>query len=160
MGKWRLITNLSFPVGSSVNDGISSQHCSLEYVTVDKVAALAMSLGEGSLLAKIDIKSAYRLIPTHPTDRHLLGIRWQDKYYMDNKLPFGLRSAPKIFNAIANALEYCIHWEGANEVEHYLDKFITMGSPLSEECASNLEKIKRISGISGRRDYYSVQISL
>ena len=148
-GKWRLITDLSFPAGSSVNDGIASQHCSLEYVTVDKVAALAMSLGEGALLAKIDIKSAYRLIPTHPTDRHLLGIRWRDKYYVDNKLPFGLRSAPKIFNAIADALEYCIRREGVNEVEHYLDDFITMGSPISEECASNLEKIKRISADLG-----------
>ena len=62
-GKWRLITDLSFPEGGSVNDGINPSLCSMAYITVD-LAARAMSLGKGSLLAKIDIKSAYRLIPT------------------------------------------------------------------------------------------------
>ena len=30
-GKWRLIVDLSFPNGSSVNDGIKSEECSLHY---------------------------------------------------------------------------------------------------------------------------------
>ena len=33
-----------------------------------------LELGCGTQLAKIDIKDAFRLIPVHPTDRHLLGI--------------------------------------------------------------------------------------
>ena len=36
----------------------------------------------------------------------LLGITWQGKTYVDLTLPFGLRSAPKIFNALADALEW------------------------------------------------------
>ena len=36
--KWRLITDLSFPEGQSVNDGIDPLVCSLRYTTVDKVA--------------------------------------------------------------------------------------------------------------------------
>ena len=106
-GKWRLITDLSFPEGKSVNDAIDTKLCSLEYITVDNVADVAMSLGVGALIAKIDIKSAYRLIPVCPADRKWLGMQWQDRVCVDGMLPFGLQSAPKIFNAVADALEWC-----------------------------------------------------
>ena len=32
---WRLILDLSYPEGRSVNDGISPEICSLSYITVD-----------------------------------------------------------------------------------------------------------------------------
>ena len=102
-GKWRLITDLSFPPGFSVNDGIDPSLCSMVYTTVDEVVVLASRLGRGALLAKIDIESAYRLIPVHPQDRHLQATRWEGRVYVDPMLPFGLRSAPKIFNAVADA---------------------------------------------------------
>ena len=35
-GKWRLITDLSFPEGASVNDAIDPSMCSLKYVTVNQ----------------------------------------------------------------------------------------------------------------------------
>lgn len=37
-GKWHLITDLSFPEGWSVNDGVDLELCSLHYTSVDKVA--------------------------------------------------------------------------------------------------------------------------
>ena len=95
-GKYRLITDLSFPPGSSVNDGIDPALCSMVYTTVDEVAALVMQLGRGSLLAKVDIESAYRLLPVHPQDRVLQAMKWGGQVYIDPMLPFGLRSAPKI----------------------------------------------------------------
>ncbi len=62
-GKWRLITDLSYPEGKSVNDAIDKSLCSLTYVSVHDVANTAVALGKGSQIAKIDIKSAYRLVP-------------------------------------------------------------------------------------------------
>ena len=115
-GKWQLITDLSFPEGASVNDAIDPRLCSLKYVTVDQVAKKAMQLGTGSLIAKIDIKSAYRLILVSPLDRHYLGMLWNGQVYVDGMLPFGLRSAPKIFNAVADALEWCIAREGIQDI--------------------------------------------
>ena len=103
-GKWRLITDLSSPSGHSVNDGIDPDMCSLKYTMVDEVAVLVAWTGRGALLAKVDIESANRLIPVHPQDRHLLAVKWEDQVYVDPMLPFGLRSAPKIFNAVADAL--------------------------------------------------------
>ncbi len=93
-GNWRLITDLSFPPWESVNDGIEPAFCSLSYTSVEKAARAAQSLGPGALVAKTDIQAAYRLVPVHPEDRPLLGVRWYDDYYVDRMLPFGLRSAP------------------------------------------------------------------
>lgn len=70
-GKWRLIVDLSYPDGKSVNDGISPELCSLHYVKMDDVARQVYHLGPGTLMAKIDIKSAYRVVPVHPHDRCL-----------------------------------------------------------------------------------------
>ena len=43
-GKWRLITDMSYPPGLSVNDGIDPILCSLVYTTVDAVAELIVHL--------------------------------------------------------------------------------------------------------------------
>ena len=49
-------------------------------------------------------------------------------------LPFGLRSAPKIFNAVADALEWYVRHQGVRHIFHYLDDFIVVGSPGTPEC--------------------------
>ena len=41
--------------------------------------------------------------------------------YVDVMLSFGLRSAPKIFTVVADALEWCIATQGVKHVTHYLD---------------------------------------
>ena len=89
-GKWRLITDLSFPNGHSVNDSIDKTLSSLAYISVDDIAATAAQLGPGAFLAKVDIESAYRLIPVHPQDRPLLAVKWGRKIFIDAMLPFGL----------------------------------------------------------------------
>ena len=140
-GKWRLITDLSFPPGYSVNDGIDPALCSLSYVSIDSVAVVVASLGAGSLLAKIDIESAYRLVPVHPDDRLLLGIEWEGQIYCDAMLPFGLRSSAKIFTAFADALEWIVRQKGVRHIEHYLDDFVVVGAPHSSQCADSLRTL-------------------
>ena len=141
-GKWRLITNLSYPEGTSVNDAIDPSLCSLTYTSVDKVAATAAALGHGARLAKIDVKSAYRLVPVHPGQRKWLGMQWQGKVYVDGMLPFGLRSAPKLFNAVADALEWCVVRQGIQQIYHYLDDFVVLGSPGTAECGAYLSTLQ------------------
>ena len=93
-GKWRLILNLSSPDGHSVNDGIRKDPFTVQYMKVDDTIDRIMSLGRGTLLAKFDVESAYRIIPVHPNDLYLLGTQWQGNYFVDTTLPFGLPSAP------------------------------------------------------------------
>lgn len=149
-GKWRLITDLSFPDGASVNGGISADLCSLQYTSVEEVAGIIARLGEGTMLAKVDVEAAYRLVPVHPQDRLLQGVQWpKGKVYVDPMLPFGLRSAPKIFNAITDALEGILKRRGVRYCEHYLDDFILIGAPGTRECHAALEVLDEVCGQLG-----------
>ena len=74
--KWRLIVDLSAPEGLSVNDGIARDLYSMSYLAMDEVIACIVRLGKESLIAKMDIKQAYRNVPIHPDDRRLLGMKW------------------------------------------------------------------------------------
>ena len=143
-GKWRLITDLSFPHGQSVNDGIDPDLCSLSYTTVDTVAEVVTRWGSGAPLAKMDIESAYQLIPVHPQDRPLQAMRWEGQTCVDPMLPFGLRSAPKIFNAVADALNWHLHNSGIPHILHYLDDFIVIGPPGSLHCQDAMETLDRV----------------
>ena len=87
-GKWRLIVDLSSPAGASVNDAIDSGLCSLQYASVESAARMAQQLGRGALLAKLDLRKAYRVVPVRPDDHALLGIKWESRVYIDTALPF------------------------------------------------------------------------
>ena len=138
-GKWRLVVDLSHPKGSSVNDGIESVLCSLSYASVDDAVSIILQKGQGTLLAKLDLESAYRIIPVHPQDRHLLGMQFDGKLYVDTALPFGLRSAPKIFSALADGLLWIMTQHGIHAALHYLDDYIFMGNPETSESADALK---------------------
>ena len=54
--------------------------------------------------------------------------------YVDSALPFGLRSAPVIFNVVADALAFMICRKGIEGLDHYLDDFINVTGPSHELC--------------------------
>ena len=99
-GKWWLIVDLSFPRGCCVNDAIEPEVC---YTSVDEACKRVVAVGRGTVLVKFDVQGAFHTISVHPDDRRLLGMRWEGGIYVDKVLPFGLRSAPKFYNAVADA---------------------------------------------------------
>ena len=92
-------------------------------------------------MAKIDIASAFHLIPVHPDDCYLLGMRWNNQVYVDKQPPFGLRSAPVLFNAYADALEWIIRTSGVTHILHYLDDYLVLGAPGSGRCKAALDSM-------------------
>jgi len=147
--KWRLIMDLSSPIGASANDGIVKDLCSFHYASITEAATRIMELGPGALMAKMDIKQAYRNIPVAPEDRHLLGLSWNGKVYIDQVLPFGLRSAPLIFSAIADALLYIMLQDGVTWAIHYIDDFLMIGGPRAPECQLNMQRMHRTCSEAG-----------
>lgn len=138
-GRWRLIVNLSSPEGASVNDGIDSLLTSLHYASVDDAVSTIQALGAGTMMAKLDLKAAYRNVSVHPADRPLLGMLWDNTVLIDTALPFGLRSAPKIFSAIADGVLWAMWLNGVRHLIHYLDDFMFFGQPHSLECGEALD---------------------
>ena len=139
LNKWHLIFDLSSPSGHSVNDGIPKELCSMSYISVDDAVHKILGTGPCSLLANIDIKSAFLLIPVHPADRQLLECRG-----IDTCLPFGLQSVPRLFNIAADLLKWILKDWGITIVIHYPDNFLTIGSPESVECQKNLKILKDV----------------
>ncbi len=71
-------------------------------------------------------------------------MKWRGFLHVDATLPFGLRSAPKIFNAVADAVEWMIKRQGIRNALHYLDDFIVFGSSGETECQMALDKALRL----------------
>lgn len=94
--------------------------------------------GVGTLLAKLDLREAYRMVPVHPQDRLFLGMQWRGKVYIDTTLPFSLHLAPKIFSAIPDGLVWVIHAKGFTHTLHYLDDFLLLGPADTSCCTESL----------------------
>ena len=79
------------------------------------------------------------LLPVHLADRHLLGVKWKSSIYIDHCIPFGLRSALKLLNVLADLLAWIAQNAGVTYLIHYLDNYLTMGPPASATCQQNLD---------------------
>ena len=71
----RLIHDLSFPKGESVNDFIPREASFVVYELVDHCIDIICELGPGCQIAKADIKNAFRILPVHPNCYKLLGFQ-------------------------------------------------------------------------------------
>ena len=79
-GKFRLITDLSFPKKGSVNNLISDNEATVSYAGIPEAIQLIMQLGKGCMLAKFDLCRAYRLLPVHPSLHRFFGMFWQGQF--------------------------------------------------------------------------------
>ena len=99
-----------------------------------------------NVVMKTDIESAFRIFPIHRDDWELLGMFWENQYFVDLFLPFGLRSAPFKFNisiAIAWILSHkCL----ISYVDFILDDFFIMEPkaklpPHDQNCKVSLQSM-------------------
>ena len=127
---------LSSPRGQSVDDAISQERSSIAYTSIDDAARFIHHLGKG---CQLDLQEAYRAVPIHPSDQLLLAVKWDDIVYMDRALPFGLRSAPKLFSALTDGLMWLLHSSGVRHGLHHLDDFLLLGPANSLECKTALD---------------------
>ena len=129
----RFILDLSWPEGSSVNDGICKdfylgEPVNLTYPTVDDIAERIVQFGPGCLLFKRDLKRAYRQLPVDPYDYPLLGYSWGDQLFFDVRLPMGLRSAAMACQRVTNSVCFMLSQAGCFAFS-YLDDFMGISTP-------------------------------
>ena len=74
----------------------------MHYIHLDQIINMIAKHRPGALMAKFDMEAAYPDIAVHPDDHYLLGMKWRGQFFVDFTLPFGLRSAPYIFTAVAD----------------------------------------------------------
>jgi hypothetical protein len=161
--KLRMIHHLSWPRGSfadsdSINEHISAEESETVLQSFDDAVRLlaalppvsAASAAKPILLSKVDIKSAYRLVPVHPDDWPLLGMQWRGKYYYDNVLVFGLSSSCRHWERVATAAHWIAeHLFHLKLMVHYIDDYllISVGQELASLQLAALLKLFRILGL-------------
>ena len=113
---------------------ISYEDFTLHYTTIENVVQLIATHAPGAMLPKVDLKSAFRMVPVRRQDWELPGLHWDNHYFVDTCLPFDCRSSPFLFNQFATTL----HWILTNiyklQLIHYLDDFFIVGEPQSDQC--------------------------
>lgn len=124
---WRVVMDLSFPHGSSVNDGISQdtylgEHFKLRLPGIDRLVEFILEKGRNCLIFKKDLRRAYRQFPVDPKDYNLLGFCYKGKFYFDTRCPFGLRSSAMICQRTTKAVVH-IFTEQGFFADVYLDDF-------------------------------------
>lgn len=82
--------------------------------------------------------SAFRIIPIHPNDFALLGMKCQNSCYFNWCLPMGHSSSCAIFEALCTALEWlAMNPLGASGVLHILDNFLFIANS-QDKCHAAL----------------------
>jgi hypothetical protein len=146
---WRLISHLSFPSGSSVNDFIHEDFRRVKCSSFDKVVEMISSLGRSAKIGKNDIRQAFRLLIINPADFDLMGITFYDMYYVDKCLPLGLASSC-LFERLSSFLHWLVQYtSGIETLDHYLDDFIFAGSESNNNCKILMDTFMNISSKLG-----------
>ena len=109
-GKPRVVVDLSFPHGYSVNAGIPSdtylgEEFKLRLPGVDALLDIIRLKGRHCHLFKLDLSRAYRQLRIDQRDYHLLGFCHRGSFYFDIAPPFGL--LPWCANALPTPSPSC-----------------------------------------------------
>ena len=112
-------------MGEALNDYSSNN--TVKYQTLDDACALVKP---GYYLAKVDLKSAYRSVPLHPSEYCMTGIKWKFQgdnaptYMFDTRLLFGARKGCSIFHRLTQAVKRMLVKRGIVSMVVYLDDFL------------------------------------
>ena len=129
--KCKVIMNLSYPKGSSVNDLVDRQHFdhsefALKFPTVEKIARESLNFGTEGFLAKIDVACAFRNLRVDPANALKFGIKWQDQYFLDIGVTFGWVHGSLAFQMVSNTVMHVMAKHHHN-IFAYIDDYIIVG---------------------------------
>ena len=136
----RVIIDLSFPEGNSVNDGVARnffQGVGTSYTlpTVHDLAQRIIALGPGTLLWKTDLERAYRQLRSDPLDYPLMGIVHRGLHYTDICPSFGCRGSSAAQQRVSTAVCHLMSLQGFSTLA-YIDDFCGAHSSYSEAVAA------------------------
>ena len=147
----RVILDLSYPEGQSINDLVDKdwylgKPVDLKYPRTDDMVNIIKKKGQGCLMFKKDLRRAYRQIPIDPGDFNMICYTWEMHLYVDRVLPMGLRSSAFVCQRITNAVRYMFNIMGF-DLLNYLDDLAGAEKPaLAVQAYAALERLVRDCG--------------
>ena len=124
----RVVVDLSFKQGSSVNAGIvrgwyQGKPYKFELPTILDLLERVKQLGSGCFLWSTDLARAYRQLRVCPLSYPLLGMMYEGLYYIDLAPPFGCRTSALACDRTTKAVEWLLT-KDKKWVRVYLDDFV------------------------------------
>ena len=149
----RVIIDLSFPEGSSVNDGVLKNHfqgspLTYKLPTINDMASVVAALGPGAYLWKADLARAYRQLRSDPLDYPLMGVAHRGSYYADLCPSFGCRGSSAAQQRVSTAVCHLMKKKGF-EVLAYIDDFCGAHSSFDEavRAFAEFERLCQVLGL-------------
>ena len=116
---------MSYPPGNSVNDFIDEKLTAVQYSKFEYVISIIQTLCEHVKIGKIDIKSAFRLLPCYPGDFDLLGFKIGGMYHIDKCMPMGCSITCSTLENFYKFVQWFVQKVlGLKNLDHYLDDFV------------------------------------
>ena len=132
-GAVRIIVDLSWPQGASVNSCVPSDiyddiPFTLKYPTIDQVVECIQLLGPSAMFFKVDLERAFRNLRMDPYDYPLLGLKWCDVTYIDIGVAFGLKMGAAMCQICTDAIMLTLRKRNVWLI-NYLDDYIGVALP-------------------------------
>jgi len=130
----RVIVDLSWPHGQSVNDFVAMDkyvdtYFTLKYPTVDDIIDRVVKLGKNCQLYKVDLQRAFRQLKLDPRDIVFTGLYWDGQYFVDTSIPFGFRHGSVCCQRLTDAIRYIMNCRGFT-IFNYIDDCIGCDDPV------------------------------
>ena len=146
----RIIMDLSWPPGTSVNDGIPKHSylgipCKLCFPTIDNLIDSILQKGQHIKMFVCDIRAAYRNLRSDPLSWPYLGLMWNNtnnkangNLYVDISAPFGLRSAALMCQAMTDGVAWIMEYHYNTRLYNYIDDLCGLGDMDAFQCVLNV----------------------
>jgi hypothetical protein len=132
-GKFRLITDISSPEGSSINEEAPPP----PKFRMARILEAFRRLRLGYWMAKADVAHAFRNVRLEFSYSGHLAFEVDGFYYFDLRLPFGFTWSPFIWNSLSDFIQrYCALW-GVNLIV-YCDDFLIIARS-KRACSKDLK---------------------
>ena len=112
-----------------------NQATNTESYPLPRIEDLLATLSGGTAFSKLDLAHAYQQVVLDEESKEIVAINTHKGLYKVNRLPFGVASAPSLFQRIMENI-----LQGLTGVSVYLDDILVTGKS-TEEHLANLEAV-------------------
>ena len=123
--KRRVILDLSYPRGASLNDHVDrnrfdNRNFALKLTCIDDIVS-------DPVLFKVDVARAFRNLRVDPADCIKFGIKWQGLYYLDGAVAFGWVHGTAAFQLCSDSIAFIMKKFGVN-LHCYIDDYVAVAT--------------------------------
>ena len=101
--------------------------CKLDRYPIPKIEDLFATLRGGKVFSKLDLSQAYQQIPLDEESKKFVVINTQKGLFRYTRLPYGISSAPGIFQQVMEGL-----LQGIEGIIVYIDDMLVSGATAEE----------------------------